>query len=161
DSSCLAKAEVKFSQTFAKTEAKLGTACLTTGDAGQLESDLDAWIGDSSVALSGDCGNGVIQGNEQCDDGNLISADGCTNICTITIGYNGTGEPSVCTTTCGDGIPAGSETCDDGGTIDADGCSAGCQVEAGYVCCGAPSMCSPCGNGLVEACEGCDDGNAI
>src|SRR5689334_13285435 len=61
DSTCLAKAELKFSQTFAKTEAKYGVLCLTSNDADQLEADLDAWIGDSAVALNGDCGNGMIQ----------------------------------------------------------------------------------------------------
>ncbi len=29
------------------------------------------------------CGNGVREGNEQCDDGNLISGDGCSSTCKI------------------------------------------------------------------------------
>jgi cysteine-rich repeat protein len=28
------------------------------------------------------CGDGVVQQNEQCDDGNLLSGDGCSAICT-------------------------------------------------------------------------------
>jgi cysteine-rich repeat protein len=27
------------------------------------------------------CGNGIIEGNEQCDDSNLISGDGCSRLC--------------------------------------------------------------------------------
>jgi cysteine-rich repeat protein len=27
------------------------------------------------------CGNGIVEGNEECDDGNLVSDDGCSGIC--------------------------------------------------------------------------------
>jgi MYXO-CTERM domain-containing protein len=29
------------------------------------------------------CGNGVLEGTEQCDDGNLVSGDGCSALCSI------------------------------------------------------------------------------
>ena len=29
------------------------------------------------------CGNGLLQGSEQCDDGNLAGGDGCSSVCTI------------------------------------------------------------------------------
>ena len=29
------------------------------------------------------CGNGVAEGNEQCDDGNLVNGDGCSSGCTL------------------------------------------------------------------------------
>ncbi|WP_163931030.1 PKD domain-containing protein [Paraferrimonas sp. SM1919] len=29
------------------------------------------------------CGNGLLQGNEQCDDGNIAGGDGCSAICTL------------------------------------------------------------------------------
>lgn len=32
------------------------------------------------------CGDGIII-NKQCDDGNTISGDGCSNICVIEYGY--------------------------------------------------------------------------
>lgn len=76
------------------------------------------------------CGNGVIEGHEQCDDGNLIGGDGCS---------------SYCKTTCGDGIRAGSELCDDGNTLNYDGCSSVCETT--------------CGDGKLAGFEQCDDGN--
>lgn len=35
------------------------------------------------------CGNGIldVEGSEQCDDGNSVNGDGCTNDCTIEAGY--------------------------------------------------------------------------
>jgi cysteine-rich repeat protein len=29
------------------------------------------------------CGNGLIEGSEQCDDGNLFDTDGCSHLCTF------------------------------------------------------------------------------
>ena len=29
------------------------------------------------------CGNGVIEGNEECDDANQVSEDGCSSTCTV------------------------------------------------------------------------------
>jgi cysteine-rich repeat protein len=33
------------------------------------------------------CGNGYRMGLEQCDDGNLVSGDGCSSNCTIEVGW--------------------------------------------------------------------------
>ncbi len=30
------------------------------------------------------CGNALVEAGEQCDDGNLVNGDGCTNVCTLT-----------------------------------------------------------------------------
>jgi cysteine-rich repeat protein len=59
------------------------------------------------------CGNGVTSGAEQCDDGNLDPADGCTDRCT----------------TCGDAEVTEPEQCDDGNDTSGDGCSASCTLE--------------------------------
>ena len=83
------------------------------------------------------CGDGVIAGDEVCDDGNTINGDGCSSTCTV--------EGAVC----GNGIIETGEVCDDGNTANGDGCSALCSLEV------APG----CGNGVVEIGEGCDDGN--
>src|SRR4026209_1323105 len=52
---------------------------------------------DNNVVFS-DCGNGTVDGNEQCDDGNSIEADECLSTCRFA--------------TCGDGfIRTGFEAC--------------------------------------------------
>ena len=110
----------------------------------------------------GTCGNGVLDQNERCDDGNNAAGDGCSATCTVEATYTCTGAPSVCTTTCGNGAINSGETCDDGARIAGDGCGATCQVETGYACTGAPSVCHAivCGDGVKDTGEACDDGNA-
>jgi cysteine-rich repeat protein len=85
------------------------------------------------------CGNGEVEGSEECDDGNTDSGDGCSSICTNEV------EPM-----CGNGITEGSEECDDGNTDSGDGCSDICLEET-------PDP--VCGNSIPEAPEECDDGN--
>lgn len=112
------------------------------------------------------CGNGVVEGDEACDDGE--QTDACNANCTIAA--------------CGDGITnaAAGEACDDGNLIETDACTNGC---AGATCgdgllwegvefCddgldnGLPTRCSldcsgitsaTCGNGTLEGDEACDD----
>eukprot|EP00929_Paragymnodinium_shiwhaense_P076937 TRINITY_DN39600_c0_g5_i1.p1 TRINITY_DN39600_c0_g5~~TRINITY_DN39600_c0_g5_i1.p1 ORF type:complete len:7063 (+),score=1414.31 TRINITY_DN39600_c0_g5_i1:190-21189(+) len=111
------------------------------------------------------CGDGVAQGAEQCDDGNLRNADGCSVDCLVEAGWVCTGDqPSVCETVCGDGAHAGSEECDDGGLEEGDGCSSNCTVEDGWFCeggtaYGADTCHTYCGDGL-RIFEECDDGNS-
>jgi len=76
------------------------------------------------------CGDGVREGAEACDDGNVIDGDGCASSCTF--------EPNctsgTCASKCGDGLKLPPEGCDDGNTADADGCSHDCMVEDGFTC---------------------------
>jgi len=39
---------------------------------------------DGTTTESAECGNGVVEGGEQCDDGNDVNGDGCENSCTNT-----------------------------------------------------------------------------
>jgi cysteine-rich repeat protein len=133
------------------------------------DGNLDDCDGCSATCTVEACGNGVVECTEQCDDGNTISGDGCSATCQSEVtpicgnGAVETGEDcddgnasnadaclNNCTNaSCGDTyIWAGIEACDDGNTASGDGCSATCQLEA-------------CGNGVVDAGEGCDDGNGI
>ena len=59
-----------------------------------------------------DCGNGTVEGTEECDDGNQVNEDGCAN---------------DCKNECGNGAPNGNEECDDGNDDDSDGCLATCK----------------------------------
>jgi len=69
--------------------------------------------------LSALCGNLVVENTEDCDDGNFINGDGCSDICL--------GE-------CGNGIvdEEAGESCDDGGQDNGDGCDENCTVECEY-----------------------------
>ena len=79
------------------------------------------------------CGDGILDSGEECDDGNTTGADGCSADCKVINGWYCHGEPSQCATQCGDNITAGAEECDDGNTTSGDGCSAQCQAE-GTLC---------------------------
>lgn len=84
------------------------------------------------------CGNSLLEDGcgEQCDDSNLLNADGCNDTCQNEI--------------CGDGSVNnnGAEQCDDGNRVDGDSCNSACQNEI-------------CGDGVVNngGVEQCDDGN--
>ncbi len=110
----------------------------------------------------GFCGDGTLDGGEECDDGNGTPGDGCSDLCAVEPGWTcDDAGPSVCTATCGDGLIVGSEQCDDGNQTDGDGCAASCTIEPNYTCAMEPSVCAPiCGDGLVTGSEPCDDGNA-
>src|SRR5262245_27703666 len=58
------------------------------------------------------CGNAVIEAPELCDDGNLVSGDGCDINCTPT--------------GCGNGVVTLGEECDDGNLLPGDCCSPTC-----------------------------------
>jgi cysteine-rich repeat protein len=114
------------------------------------------------------CGDGILQGNEQCDDGNNVDGDGCSAICTIEPpscgdGILDTGAGETCEvdpasglwgdcreglcTYCGDGVvDPGLETCDPGIGASWEWCSDTCQVIPG------------CGNGILESGETCEVG---
>jgi cysteine-rich repeat protein len=112
----------------------------------------------------GQCGDGIIERAEQCDDGNTISGDGCSLSCQIEANYEcpKEGEPCKNLAVCGNGILTSDETCDDGNTVDGDGCSKDCQaIESGYVCPVPGKKCIPqCGDGTILGSETCDDGNS-
>ncbi len=79
------------------------------------------------------CGNSVVEGPEQCDDGNTTSGDGCSAACTVETAYDCTGVPSVCTaweTICNDGL----DNDGDGSIDDAD---SNCTLPAYFPACDA------------------------
>src|SRR5262249_46851125 len=109
-------------------------------------------------------GNGRLQGqlNEQCDDKNHTSGDGCSADCQKEDGWScDTASPSNCRAICGDGRRVGMEACDPGGLAGAQASDSMCPGRCGADCSCPPSRCSPgtCGNNVVEEGEECDDGN--
>ena len=88
-----------------RTQLKDGTAC-----------------GGGNLCLSGrcqpsgsTCGDGVVDGNEQCDPPDGVTCDAHC----MTIGH----------ATCGNGILEAGEQCDDGNTSNLDGCNSSCRFE--------------------------------
>ena len=79
------------------------------------------------------CGDGKVEGDELCDDGEENSdnrPDACRTTC----------EPAHC----GDGVVDSNEACDDGNTTPGDGCDASCALE------------ERCGDGIRNGDEACD-----
>jgi len=123
-----------------------------------------SWTGTSGVCKAATtpaivCGDGKKEGTETCDDGNVVSGDGCSLTCVLETGYTcTTATPNVCTHTvkCGDGKKEGTETCDDGNVVSGDGCSLTCVLETGYTCTTAtPNVCthiSTCTGLNTESC---------
>jgi len=107
-----------------------------------------------------DCGNGVLDPGEECDDGNNTNGDGCDKGCGDEDGV----------AVCGNGIWEAGEECEDGNTTIHDGCSDTCEVEfvcgdqqcdshMGENCQRCQQDCCPnCGNGVRELAHGeeCD-----
>jgi cysteine-rich repeat protein len=121
------------------------------------------------------CGDGIIDPDEGCDDGNMVVMDGCSG-CVVDPLYTCMGQPSECYT-CGDGFRNPGEQCDDGELVpnqnyDSPGCT-NCEIVEGWDC--FPSamvvdLCAPvCGDGFwfsddvvtIGFAEECDDGNMV
>jgi cysteine-rich repeat protein len=118
---------------------------------------------DGKFCITGLCGNGIIDINhlvrEMCDDGNVVSGDGCSANCLSdeTCGNGYKDEDEICdyeiavqcnkdcksTMACGDGRVGSDEECDDSNTTPGDGCNSMCQIES-------------CGNGVKDTGEACD-----
>jgi cysteine-rich repeat protein len=108
------------------------------------------------------CGNGTLEPPEQCDDGNQVDTDACTNLCRPAACGDGFQQPGedcddgndlasdACnecrSSSCGDGVIQSTEECDDQNQDAADACTNACKVRR-------------CGDGIVQSGEGCDDGN--
>lgn len=83
------------------------------------------------------CGDGFIEGSEQCDDGNTVSGDCCSSSCEAALAGVPCEDGSVCTLneTCNDSgscVAASTLTCNDGVFCTLDRCDPvdGCVAEA-------------------------------
>jgi cysteine-rich repeat protein len=105
----------------------------STGESTDAATETDASSTANTSDAPGSCGDGVVDGEEECDDGNTDDLDACLTSCVAA--------------QCGDGfVWAGEEDCDDANDDEADGCSSSCKL-------------STCGDGILEGDEACDDGN--
>lgn len=76
-------------------------------------------FGDDPAARDA-CGDGVVDRDEECDDGNGAGSDGCSATCTF----------EAAATDCGDHVVDPGEQCDDGNLLANDGCSPTCRLES-------------------------------
>jgi len=109
------------------------------------------------------CGDGFIDApTEQCDDGNTLSGDGCSDACMLEctdVDGDTFGLGCIAGPDCDDNDlminpgetegPIGDATCSDFLDNDCDG-----DIDAGD-----PGCAAICGNGIIELPETCDDGN--
>ncbi|MCC6623394.1 MAG: HYR domain-containing protein, partial [Deltaproteobacteria bacterium] len=158
---------------------------LQTRDTQGNVSELGAQVDVVEFILRPDrCGDGSKTSNEECDDANVASGDGCSAVCTI----EGCGDGiiqaqlgEVCDTSCDDGnlctvndvcaigclgtcLPGAPRFCDDGDACTDNGCNpaSGCTFTPkvcndGSVC--TTDACVP-GVGCVFSPIDCDDGDA-
>lgn len=70
------------------------------------------------------CGNGIIEGSEECDDGNLDDNDGCSRFCQVEECYF---EPEKCAV-CGNEIRDYGEECDLGAVNGERACDDKCRI---------------------------------
>lgn len=150
--------------------AALATACGSSGDSSNNQGEIDA-----APEPVGECGNGIVEGTEECDDGNPTDDDACLRTCEFACGDGvvnsvehcdtaiGSGDPGACPTDCDDSDActidtlAGAEceaACEHGSitaNVDDDGCcpSGSTSVDDNDCAVG-------CGNGVVESGETCD-----
>ncbi|MGB8332831.1 MAG: hypothetical protein WCE62_22085 [Polyangiales bacterium] len=113
--------------------------CTTLGFIGgtaACNATCDAW-NESSCTMLDDCGNGVADPGELCDDGVNMGGEGNCLAC------NGL-------QTCGDGASEGTETCDDGAN----------NGSGNGLCLSDCSATQPCGDGTTNGTESCDDGTS-
>jgi len=121
-----------------------------------VDDDMDGLVdcGDSDCAFTpacmATCGDGIVNPGEECDDGNAVNGDGCSNICLLENitptevcsnlidddqdGLVDCDDPdcvnaAACGATCGNGVVEAGEECDDGNGTPGDGCAADCTLE--------------------------------
>jgi len=112
-----------------ETDVDCGGACDPCGAGSQcaLGADCESnlCLAASQLCLAAECGDGVVNGDESCDDGAIgedgtanvaVGSDGCSAACEVEKGWSCTdiaGSESVCQLTCGDGLgDAATEDCD-------------------------------------------------
>ncbi|MFW2389296.1 MAG: hypothetical protein ACN4G0_13230, partial [Polyangiales bacterium] len=123
-------------------------ACVDASDCG-VDEVCDTNEAPNACEKSGLCGNGLVEAGETCDDGRLVSGDGCSATCFIdnqgngsdcSNGGNAACASGVCDTTetpdtcepsgsCGNSLLEAGESCDDGNVTSGDGCSATCFID--------------------------------
>ncbi|HZO14107.1 MAG TPA: proprotein convertase P-domain-containing protein, partial [Polyangiaceae bacterium] len=75
-------------------EAPPGTGGAATAASSTASATNVATVGTGGAAPT--CGNGSLEGDEACDDGDAMAGDGCDAACAIEAGWDCSGMPSSC-----------------------------------------------------------------
>jgi cysteine-rich repeat protein len=90
---------------------------------GFLKSEIAAPVISSDKSQLLNCGNGIVERNEKCDDGNVFDNDGCSNSCKVEkVGHVQVDKHLQPFNFCGNGVVEEDEQCDDGNSVDTDDC---------------------------------------
>ncbi|MBC8293775.1 MAG: hypothetical protein H8E45_11510, partial [Proteobacteria bacterium] len=130
----------------------------------------------ASLVVGAECGNGIVEAGETCDDGNNTAGDCCAADCTAEIGA--CDDASVCTTgdtcsaagvcegaalDCGDGNVCTDDICDpasgcsnltnNAACDDGDPCTSGDQCDVGSCVAGGPTTCDDSNACTTDSCS--------
>ncbi|MCI5221429.1 MAG: DUF4215 domain-containing protein [Candidatus Electrothrix sp. AR4] len=123
--------------------------------------DLAGFPSVASVPECNFCGNSQLNAGEECDDGNTVPDDGCSEVCLFEY-----------TPECGNETLDPNEECDDGNNLPDDGCSPSCITED-FDGDGVPNNLDNCtdvanvdqadndGDEMGDACDPDDDNDGI
>ena len=159
--------------TGGETGSTTATTGADTGSATEAATETATTDPDTTTGMvTPECGNGMVEGTEECDNGPDVPDDDCAPGCQneavcgngeVEVGEScddgNTADKDECSAdcltvttpiVCGDGKQEGDEQCDNGPDVPDDGCEADCTITP-----------PECGNGKVEMGEACDDGNAV
>jgi cysteine-rich repeat protein len=151
---------------FARSDAA-STDTPTGPDTGGADKPMVIDVATRDIPVIRTCGNGLIDPNEICDDGDTLDGNGCSSRCQIEPGYDCPIPGQACAkAVCGNGKLENGEACDLGSKNglfygDGMGCSKTCTKEP--ICrdsAGKNRACDVvCGDGNLNLGEECDDGN--
>jgi len=131
------------------------TTCTCALDCGALCGDGCCNGGEDAVSCLQDCatcGDGVIEGAEDCDDGNPAPGDGCSASCQVEAGYTCAGAPSCCAR-CGNGVADCGEPCD-GADLRGESCLSQGLLPGGgegLACVGCALSTAGCTGGAIDS----------
>jgi cysteine-rich repeat protein len=103
-------------------------------------------LAQQATSFPSQCGNGLVEAGETCNDSNQINNDGCSSLCQREA-QGSSSTPQQELSICGDGAQQIGEECDDGNRAVGDDCGLLCLVER-------------CGNQVVDPGEFCDGDSA-
>jgi hypothetical protein len=134
----------------------------------------------TSGRCAANCGNGIPEGPERCDDGNADACGTCNSTCSgsgpgatcpVDMGcasdadcQSGSCFDGLCVAVCGNGLQEGAETCDDGNASSCGTCDELCGGDGDGPTCPVGTTCKMNGDCLRGSCSGglcvpvCGDG---